>query len=321
MEQIIEPTTEYYALLFEDKGELDDIDDYIDKEERRIELAVGAVYIDKLTDEQFHNFLWRYKQESKIRKFKYTAEFIDRPSIPSSREKRLKSLFVGLSADRQEMLDTARQLADAARKPNDKNKPIKPKTKSVTDSNTQQPAKQPRKPRGSKYEDSVKDYLTKFSESVLEGIISPKEVEKLSPKSIAEYLKNVDKFKNTKIENIEDRVGRTKAWKNRMEILGPVYKTKTFNSPLSRETPLPSSVNVVKENRSEQFEVPVEAFLNKIRREANTCEMYLSTVEELTLEYIAECFKKQHKQFKDKSIESITKGIKFSEAWKNREQF
>ncbi|MCL2305168.1 MAG: hypothetical protein FWC43_07575 [Planctomycetaceae bacterium] len=321
MEQIIESATEYYALLFEDEGELNDIDDYIDKEDRIIELAVGAVYIGELTDKQFHNFLWRYKQESKIREFKYTVEFIDRSSIPSRKEMELEMRFVVLTTDRQEMLDTALQLADAARKPNDKNKPIKPKTKSVTDSNTQQPAKQPRKPRGSKYEDGVKYYLIQFSESVLEGIISPKEVEKLSPKSVAENFKKLDKFKNAQIENIEDRVGRTKAWKNRMEILRPIYNTKTFNNPLSRETPLPSSVNVVKENRSEQFEVPVEAFLNKIRCETNTREMYLSTLEKLSPEDMAECFKKQHEQFKDKSIESITKGIKFSEAWKNRKQY
>jgi len=44
MEQNIEPATEYYALLFENDGELDDIEEYIDAEERIIELAVGAIY-------------------------------------------------------------------------------------------------------------------------------------------------------------------------------------------------------------------------------------------------------------------------------------
>ena len=120
MEQSTESATEYYALLFEDDGELDDIDDYdIDKEERIIELAVGAVYIGRLTGEQFHRFLWRYKQESKIRKFRYSVRFVDKQSVPDRKETELKLRLVGLDANRQEMLDTALQLANVVRKASD----------------------------------------------------------------------------------------------------------------------------------------------------------------------------------------------------------
>ena len=144
MEQNIEPATEYYALLFENDGELDDIEEYIDAEERIIELAVGAIYIGELTDQQFHNFLWRYKQESKIRKFKYFVEFVDRPSIPPYKEAELKLRLVGLDADRQEMLDTALQLANAVRIASDGEREntleasrTEPKTKNATEETTQ----------------------------------------------------------------------------------------------------------------------------------------------------------------------------------------
>ena len=116
MGQTTESATEYYALLYEDVGELDDIDEYIDHEERVVELAVGAVYIGELTDEQFPVFLKRCRREYKMRSFEYTVKFIEKQSIPPYKETELKSLFAGLSIDRQEILDTVFDLAHAVRK-------------------------------------------------------------------------------------------------------------------------------------------------------------------------------------------------------------
>jgi len=116
MGQTTKSATEYYALLYEDVGELDDIDEYIDYEERVVELAVGAVYIGELTDEQFPVFLKRCRREYKMRSFEYTVKFIEKQSIPPYKETELKSLFAGLSIDRQEILDTVFDLAHAVRK-------------------------------------------------------------------------------------------------------------------------------------------------------------------------------------------------------------
>lgn len=120
MEQKIEPATEYYAFIYTNDGESDDIDDYIDCEERDVEIAVGAVCVGELTSQQSHLCIRHYRKELKTRKLEYVARFVERQSIPPSKETELKLLlFAESPPDGQEALDTLVRIANAVRKASD----------------------------------------------------------------------------------------------------------------------------------------------------------------------------------------------------------
>lgn len=114
----------------------------------------------------------------------------------------------------------------------------------------------PRKRGKSKYEEAVKDYLDSLVKEAKEDpsryILA--RVENLSASDIAEHLKKRDsRFSKATVKSIEDRTGRTEAWKNREETLKEIYDTKTLNNPLPRNEPLPNSVHVVKKPSKKKF--------------------------------------------------------------------
>lgn len=116
MAQKIERATKYYAFLYIDNGESDDIDSYLDREERFVELAVGAVDIGVLSIKQSMIVFRQYKREPKIRKLGYVANLAKRQSIPPHRKTELKLLQSDkLAIDRQEALAILVHIANEVR--------------------------------------------------------------------------------------------------------------------------------------------------------------------------------------------------------------
>ena len=189
-------------------------------------------------------------------------------------------------------------------------------------------SKKPRKPRLSKYDVAVKHRITEIVDEVNRGDRSAKFAENLSPKDIAEYLQDKEGFKKTKIENIEDRVGRCKEWKKRKETLQPIYgdmplnPKDVFDTWTNPDTGHLDGLNNV-ENR-EMYEAVVEEYLqnlrNKMLLQKITYETYRTEVSELSPAVVAEWIKQTKPAFKNKDTESIKKEVKHSVAWINKMQ-
>ena len=211
-----------------------------------------------------------------------------------------------------------------------------PQTAETTKNETQ--AKE-RKPRRSKYEEGVQNYLHNLVVSVKEGDLSQDFALKLTPLVVAGALKEKPEFKTVKIkgevrevkiESIEDRVGRTKTWKNRNDILkqigsspplsvSDVYDNRTFN----KSTGLPDSVSKVRSN--EEYETAVEKFLHALYYKAAETnkikpDEYCSMVSELTTKVVATWIQKNEPAFRNRSIATISDGVRDSTAWNNREE-
>lgn len=196
-----------------------------------------------------------------------------------------------------------------------------------------------RKPRESKYEDAVENYLRNLVDAVNRGEKPQAFAINLSSRDIAEALHKTKQFKyirkgvefETKIESIEDKVRRTDAWKKwqkqgKQEFLSgvepprldAVYDQREFDP----STGLPDGVDKV--DRNEEYDAPVEDFLralhNKVLTKKMTHEKYCATVSTLTPEVIAKRIKTQgnYPAFEKRSISTISTGVEYSTAWINR---
>jgi hypothetical protein len=244
-----------------------------------------------------------------------------------------------LTDDQKKALDIALHLANSIREADgcesedilDKH-PTEPKAKNTIET-ALQPAKtlkKQRKQRRSKYEDAVLERLHNIVEGVNKGYVSSEEFEDFSTvKSIAKYLQDNDnRFRKTKIESIEQYVGRSDAWKKRQEILKLCYGTmpplldEVYDKRTFTDTRLPDGVNDVDCSRKE-YEAPVEDYLASLKHNVllgkNTREAYISIVTNLTPNKIAQSLKEKE-QFTDRNIETIEKGVQYSDAWRNREE-
>jgi len=96
----------------------------------------------------------------------------------------------------------------------------------------------------SKYEEATKAYIDKMVKDIQEAGPSRKrslqsEAANLKAKDIAQKVKHI--FPNATLESVEERIRKTKAWKNRKETLVPVmlsfYDSRTFNERQNTNTP------------------------------------------------------------------------------------
>jgi len=197
--------------------------------------------------------------------------------------------------------------------------------------------KQTRK-RESKYEVSVENYLHKLVDLVKKGDKPQAFALNLTPMDVALALQKKEKFKTVKIkgvehevkiESIEDRVGRSKAWKNRHNILKEIKSTppssvaEAFDKrTFDKSTGLPNSVSKVR-NGNEEYETAVEEFLhalhNQVAFDTIKPDKYCSMVSELTTKVVATWIQKNKPTFSGRSIVTISDGVRDSTAWINRE--
>jgi len=224
-DQVPDPSRFFYS---EDSGwEPDDEYDYED---------AGAVYIGELTKKQYSIF---QKEFRKLYKGQYGVGFWWEESYPPENltSKVLLKNYELLTDNQKRALDIALHLANSIREADGC------ESRNVTTHCPKQRAKKTEKPidkppqkrkRESKYEELVRMYLEQLVDEVREGNKPQKDVQDLTPLVIAKHIKSTFK---AKIQSVEQRVRKTKAWKNREKTFAPLYNTKTFENRQNTNTP------------------------------------------------------------------------------------
>ena len=195
--------------------------------------------------------------------------------------------------------------------------------------------KRPRKKRQSIYEHDVEVCLNELVDAAIgQGEDKKQLLENITAAKFAEYLKeHCAKFKNTDAKNIANALtNRSDAWKNRNTILARMYGKEP--PPLSDvcdvwtddddtddagggrtgtglANALPThGYNIVESSRMECEEAVEECF-----------RKYLLDGKKPLLNDVAQWINENIPEFKNKDIERIKNGVKYSDAWRNREQF
>ena len=136
-------------------------------------------------------------------------------------------------------------------------------------------------------------------------------------------------FQKAKIESIEDRVGRSDAWKNRNDTLKEIYDSRPPSleefydiRTIDMNSGCPDCVSEVEHNR--EHEDIVEEYLrqlhNRVLLGKITSAEYYSEAANLSPKDVAKWLKTSNPAFKGKSPENIEAGVLYSNSWRNREE-